>query len=944
MKILNMRYLKTALLIFICLGTLDSLAQIKMTGKITDSNNEPLIGAILSIDGTEFGGLSDLNGNYRLNVPQKYENEKIVISYVGYSNDTIPVKAGNLDIVLPIKALEQRNTITYVTTQKRLQTNLEVPITLSVLEDSKLDKLIINDPQELSLFTPGYHNQTQSCVYSVNVIRGVASDGSNSYSFFQPRISVFLDGVSVTHMGTASSDIFDMQRAEIVKGPQGTLFGKGAEFGAVSYVTNKPIDNFEANIQMSYGSYKQKIVQGMINTPINEKIANRFAFYYNERDGYNTNLYDNSDLSGKGAISVRDILKWKPNENLTMHLSADYEHNDEPCVSYKGNIIGTLNNELDISPYTSAYFNEDNIFSKRDMGGINFMMEHKINSKLSYSNTTAFRIYQLKERYDLDGTYRPIFSADEIQKGLQFSEEVRFHYDNNNNLSAFVGASYMFDRNKHTIEMNTNLKYSFQYLVRPTLQSIMNSLPDEIIKGVDDALDQVMSGYYKMLPQYANAMMSVVDKVKVVMSEKIKTQLADEYSNMINQSQWEITPDIYGKTTSIVYDIMVDALKDVFASEPSADAFTQYIDPVTVVEGLGLQRVFSNLQQYSNLEMKDNYQENETDENIYHEADIFADATYKITDNLSFTLGLRGTIEQQRTSYLSTSDEAPLVGAFVYHGTNGTNYWLHDLEISWVGRAVLSYLFVKNNNAYISFSKGRRPGSIYYNFNIKEAVKLQPETSLNYELGFKGSLVKNHINYTMAGYYYDWLHFQSSVSTAGINGIRKYVNTDKGKANAMGFEASIETYFNNFAFFADYSYIDAKFTDKDSDDKPQELAGHRFRMTPQNTLDFGFDISYPILNKFLLYFRPSYSWMSDMYFSTDNTEELSQKAYGIANFSLGVNWTLNRVTFDLSFYGKNVLDEQYIIDAGNMGQMWGCPTFIAGAPSMYGVSLKLGFK
>ncbi len=81
-----------------------------------------------------------------------------------------------------------------------------------------------------------------------------------------------------------------------------------------------------------------------------------------------------------------------------------------------------------------------------------------------------------------------------------------------------------------------------------------------------------------------------------------------------------------------------------------------------------------------------------------------------------------------------------------------------------------------------------------------------------------------------------------------------------------------------------------------------------------------------------------------MYFSTDNDASLHQDAYGIANLSGGVIISNGKVAFDISVFGKNILDEKYLIDAGNVGQIWGYPTFIAGAPSMYGVGLKISFK
>jgi len=938
-----MRYITTLLIALLCFGAIDAMAQVHMSGRVTNDNEEPLIGALVKLADTDIRVLSRSDGTFELDIPQQHvENGVVVASFFGYPSDSSRVMAYH-DFVLITKHLEEINTITYVSTQKRMQSNVEVPISIAALGETKLEKLKICDPQELSLYTPGYHNQTQSCMYSVNVIRGVASDGSRYYSFFQPRISVFLDGVSITHMGTAGIELFDMQRAEVVKGPQGTLFGKGAEFGAVSYVTNKPTDGFEANLQMSIGSYLQNMVQGMVNTPINSNTQNRFSFYRNYRNGYNENAVDGSKLSGKGAFSLRDIIRHKPNENLTLTLSLDYERNREPGVSAKGNT--NLGPNYSTSPYDPAYIDVTDLAAERDMGVFNYMVDHKLSSNLSYSSITALRAYKLYEHYDLDGCVLPITESEDMQNGVQFSQEVRVNWDNNDRLTAFAGLSYMYDRNKHKTIMSSNLQKSFKYLVDASLQNLIYNIPTQLAMGIQDGLGQVMSGYNKYLSESEVAKLEpLIDDIKVTVGNDIRTKLTAKYTEMKNSQIWTSTPDVYGTSYAIASEVITEKLKEALMSDASTEYLADYIVPENVVSALGLEKILAVLKYYSSLELPAEYQENETDMNIYHEADVFADATYRFTDKLYFTMGLRGTFERQKTSYYSTSNVAPLVGYFVYHSTDGVTHWLHDTEISWVGRAVANYMVTPTNNIYLSFSKGRRPGSIYYNFDYKNAVKLRPEVSLNYELGIKGSLLKNHVVYSVAGYFYNWLNFQSQVAKEGENGVRTYVHSDDGKAYAGGMELSLDLYLDRVNLFADYSFINAKFAKRDCKGNEQNLAGNTFRMTPKHTLDLGMDCTVPIQNKFGLYVRPSVSWVSEMFFSNENTSTLWQDGYGLCNFSIGVNFSVKRVTFDVGIYGKNIFNQKYLLDAGGPGLVMGCPTFIMAPPSMFGIGLKLGYK
>ncbi len=943
-----MRYVAAFVVALLCcLSAIDSVAQKRMVGRVTDENENPMVGALVSVPGTDCKTLTDSEGYYILDVPKEYTNFKVIASFYGYPNDSSDVKPV-VDFVMISNRLETLIDISMVNTQKRLQSNREVPIAITALDNSRIDKYNIQDPQELSRHVPGYHNQTQSCVYSVNVIRGVASDGSNSYSFFQPRISVFMDGVSVTHMGTASSDFYDMQRVEVVKGPQGTLFGKGAEFGAISYVSNKPFEKFEARLESSYGSYKQKVLRGMVNTPLNPSTQNRFSFCLNQRDGYNTNLFDGSTISGKGNIQMRNILKHKPSDDLTLMLSIDYTHNDEPSVSYKGMVAPPVPGDYDASPFTPAYFDEPDLFAKRDMGGLNFNIEHQITPDLSYSSTSAMRIYKTSESYDLDGTYLPLIGALEYQNGLQVSQEMRLNWSNHSNLDAFAGVSYMFDRNKHSMRLHSNLQHSFPILVNPTLKTLQQALSLKLKMGLDKGIDDVMSGYRKMLSGQADQLGVLVDALKDNVGALITQRINEKYDELAAQSQWATTPDMFNETVTLIKDIlkeeMMKAMAGIILADPSAANLLNYINPDKVIASLGIDNLLTELKQYSNLDLKPDYQENETDINVYHEADLFADASFKITNKLVFTLGIRGTFEHQKTSYFSTSDAGPLVGSFVYHSTDGVTHWLHDNELSWVGRSVLSYTINSRNNMYVSASKGRRPGTVYYNFAVEDAVSLAPETSVSFEIGSKGNMLKNHIMYSLAGYHYDWKHFQSQVMTTGENGIRKYANDDNGKASANGFEASIEAYFGIANAFVDYSYIDASYAKRNTDGGAQMLFGNRFRMTPEHSLDAGFDVKMPIQRTLVWYFRPTYSWMSDMYYSVPNDEALHQKAYGLMDFNVGFNFSINKNNYDLSLYAKNVSDKHYLLDAGCTGQLVGFPTFIMGSPRMVGVDLKVIFR
>lgn len=348
------------------------------------------------------------------------------------------------------------------------------------------------------------------------------------------------------------------------------------------------------------------------------------------------------------------------------------------------------------------------------------------------------------------------------------------------------------------------------------------------------------------------------------------------------------------------------------------------------------------------------YAEEGKNYNTTHAAEIFADGTYKIYKGLNFTLGLRGTYEHQQSGYSSADDNNAFLqtalaqnsGHVIYTPsgkvTASKDYW------SWVGRAVLNYLF-GHNNAYISAARGRRPGVLYYNNSPEKLSTLKPEIIYSYEVGLKGLVFDGHLRYDLAAYYYDWYHFQTSRFDQQQS---MYIASDAGRAHSLGMEASLAwSPCRELTLFGNYSYIDGKFNDKDENGNKQEYAGNRFRLTPKNGFTIGADVEIDLHKSGNFYFRPTYTYKSKIYFEDDNqpavtaygTYDLTQKGYGLCNFNLGWRYQPKTVYYELGVFGKNIFDEKYIVDAGNSGRNIGFPTFIGGTRSVIGVQTKIGF-
>ena len=866
-----------------------------VSGRVTNEQGEALPGVVVRCGNVNVQ--TDINGEFHVNVN---EGDKLTFSYIGYYTTTKNVD--NKDIKVVMKENSHALGEVIVTTQKKKQSSLEIPVAVSAVTGSIMEKLNLHQLDDVAQFTPGVQIQLQSPNNPGYVIRGVTSDDGEAYS--QPRVSVFMDGVSTSRSRASAVELFDLERMEVAKGPQGTLFGRGAEIGGISIIRHKPVDNLSGELSMNYGSYNQRQVSGFINTPIIKgKLANRFAFDYDARDGFIKNEAGGR-LNGKNALAFRNSTQWWANDDTSIRLVLDYQHDDYPGTSFHS--INPMYGNSD--PNSTANLEAGKKLGiKRNVGGALLNIDHNINHRWSFNSLTGFRAFNSKERFDADGTYLPLLLCQEKEKGTQFSQEFRFNYDDKNRFSGFVGASYFYENSSQDINAKANLQYLYPVFIQKSVKASLSSQIDNV-KGL---LAQMLPAAYQPMVDAALAQL---------MSKWFpESPAVDENGKLIPQTN---TPDIYGDLKTALGAVGMD------------------LDQVLAGMGDNGRTIQATLQGISAKPLDTAYTEQGKNYGTNQAVELYADGTLKLTKNLNFTLGVRGTYENQETGY-SSSTVPSLFGAVLYHPTeNGAKVMAKDSYWSWVGRAALNYM-IGRNNIYASVSRGRRPGVLYFNNNPKDFETLKPEIIYSYEAGVKGSLLQGRLNYDLCAYYYDWYNYQTSVFNATTS---KYEYDDAGRAHSFGIEASISyspcRYLN---LFGNWSYIEGKFNNKDDNGNKQRFAGNRFRLTPKNSFAVGFDLNVPTGKKASIYFRPTYSWKSKVFFEENNEPELTQGAFGLLNFTTGYRMQPGKVYYEIGAFGKNVLDEKYVVDAGNSGRQIGFPTYVGGTRSVVGVMFKIGF-
>jgi iron complex outermembrane recepter protein len=224
-----------------------------------------------------------------------------------------------------------------VTATKREQTLQDVPIAVSVTSAAAIERAQVRDISDLQTLVPSLRvGQLQSSANTDFIIRGFGNGANNAG--IESSVGVFIDGVYRSRSAAAIGDLPNLQRVEVLRGPQSTLFGKNASAGVISIVTAEPKYEFGGSAEFSYGNYNAIIAKADVTGPISENIAFSLAAGLNKRDGYARNLTDGSRTNERNRWYTRGQLLIEPSENVKFRIIGDYDKIDENCC-FVGNIV-----------------------------------------------------------------------------------------------------------------------------------------------------------------------------------------------------------------------------------------------------------------------------------------------------------------------------------------------------------------------------------------------------------------------------------------------------------------------------------------------------------------------------------------------------------------------------------------------------------------------------
>ena len=259
-----------------------------------------------------------------------------------------------------------------VIAQGREQSLADVPLAISAVTAETLQNSGANDIRQLNQVAPSLLvSSTGSEANGSARIRGIGTVGDNPG--LESSVAVFIDGVYRSRSGIGLNELGEIERVEVLRGPQGTLGGRNASAGMISIISKKPEFDFGVKAEATYGNFNFMRLSGSVTGPITETVAARLDGVYVKRDGFYEDTTNNTDVNDRNRYFLRGQLLWEPNDAVSVRLIADYTNRKEKCcaATYVDNTvnpyIGDLNNPS--TPLSPLQTNGNNIINVlRDLG------------------------------------------------------------------------------------------------------------------------------------------------------------------------------------------------------------------------------------------------------------------------------------------------------------------------------------------------------------------------------------------------------------------------------------------------------------------------------------------------------------------------------------------------------------------------------------------------
>ncbi|MCD9017437.1 TonB-dependent receptor [Parachryseolinea silvisoli] len=333
-------------------------AQTGITGKVLGKQEEPIEGAYVRVLNTNLTAVTNAQGEFTLSLaPGPYVAFVTAVGYAAHE-EKFAVSPTSQALVIDLQEATVILEDVVVTAQKQEDDLQRVPYSITALSGKKLEEFRVWNTQDITAIVPNLYSSNPGDNRNVTSLRGI---GTTSYD---PAVATYIDGVNQFGLDTYLASLFDVERIEILRGPQGTLYGRNALGGVVNIVTRQPSNDFGGYAEASLGDYGQQRYSLAVRAPlVKDKLFLGVAGMYDRADGFYTNTFDDTDFAKRHSLTGNYYLTYRarPNWSITLNVKHHAHRNNGP-FTLRGSAAEALENPYTVNQNARTEM-VDNIFN-----------------------------------------------------------------------------------------------------------------------------------------------------------------------------------------------------------------------------------------------------------------------------------------------------------------------------------------------------------------------------------------------------------------------------------------------------------------------------------------------------------------------------------------------------------------------------------------------------
>ena len=807
-----------------------------------------------------------------------------------------------------------------VTAQRREESVQDVPMSIQAFGSEQLDNLRVNSVDDLQSVVPSFTVSQSYQGVPTYTLRGIGFNTINLSA--TSTVGTYVDEVAYPYPIMNSGPVFDVERVEVLKGPQGTLFGRNTTAGLINVVTNKPSDEFEGFAAIDVGNYETFNYEGMLNVPLGDVASARVsARYETSGEGWQESISRGEDRGKVDKLGYRAALAFEPTASLDIDLSVNGWINKSDTIGGQGFAFTPATD-----PANGNMFNEP--------GLVDFLANNQPGSaKDADWAPRSAREMDIGVGEGVDGP------LEEDSSFMGYKLGVSYDFGNDMRIVSLTGYN--------DLQREANLDWSgvpYQILIQD-IDGEITSFSEEIrLEGSTDRVDWLVGAYY--------GKDEITDSNRTLLRDNSNSNQVSQVAAGLAAAPVPTVAALLGVDPSLLPPAQVAQIEALVAGVN--------IDPETG-QPYSIPEILNSFQTYQDIG------EFETET-----ASIFANANWQLTDEFELITGIRYTEDTQdyvgcsrdvngsmqpnvnifnRVFYALTYGVAPPAAleenqCNTYSETdNAFGNVTSDLKednVSW--RVVGNYTPMEDILLFASVSRGFKSASTPVNAASKaeQNAPATQEKLTAYEVGMKAGLLDQTLQANASVFYYDYKDkqvasfFPDDIYTA----LSRLQNAPEGEA--YGLDAEVTWLLTDYlTAVGGLTLLHTEYGDFPTTDfagQPTNNQGNPFLYSPERTMSLSLLYDDSMTDTLGLRAALSARWQSDSTAGDPDNPLYDIPSYGVVNGSIGVygidqNW-------EVSLWGKNLLDEYYwqqITSNANVILRF------AGQPRTYGASLTYRF-